>query len=190
MTTRNTTPARVDQLVIADPAPTTIVDRRQDPFQAFTFNNFSAITVPSGTTSTVVRLFCPGGQAPEDYTVAQALALVPAALPCDVTGIQVSFDGRIAANGAGVVAFDVRLRPYWRGTTERVSVADSPIANTAQGVVADIEPTGPCPRRRTPATRATSRPPSSSSRSRPSPSRRASRSLRRPRRTETPVRSP
>ncbi|WP_164743466.1 DUF5979 domain-containing protein [Microbacterium sulfonylureivorans] len=145
VTTRNTTPARVDQLVINDPAPGSATNRRQDPFEAFTFNNFSSITVPAGTTSSSVRLFCPSGQAPADYTVAQALALVPAALPCDVTGIQVTFDGRIAANGAGVVAFDVRLRPYWRGTTERVSVADSPISNTAQGIVADIEPIGACP---------------------------------------------
>lgn len=145
VTTRNTTPARVDQLQITDPAPGSVTDRRQDPFQAFTFNNFAAITVPAGTSSAVVRLFCPSPAAPVDYTVAQALALVPAALPCDVTGIQVTFDGRIAANGAGVVAFDVRLRPFWRGTTERVSVADSPISNTAQGVVADIEPIGACP---------------------------------------------
>lgn len=145
VTTRNTTPAMVDQLVINDPAPGSVTIRRQDPFQAFTFNTFSSITVPSGTTSSTVRLFCPGGQAPADYTVAEALALVPAALPCDVTGIQVSFDGRIASNAAGVVAFDVRLRPYWRGTTERVSVADSPLSNTAQGIVADIEPIGACP---------------------------------------------
>ncbi|MGN8551528.1 UNVERIFIED_CONTAM: DUF5979 domain-containing protein [Microbacterium sp. SLM126] len=145
VTTRNTTPARVDQLRITDPAPGSVTDRRQDPFQAFTFNNFSSITVPAGTTSSNVRLFCPSPAAPVDYTVAQALALVPAALPCDVTAIQVTFDGRIAANGVGVVVFDVRLRPYWRGTTERVSVADSPLSNTAQGVVADIEPIGSCP---------------------------------------------
>jgi hypothetical protein len=145
VTTRNTTPAKVDQLLIADPAPGSNTDRRTDPFEGFTFNNFSRIDEPAGTTSTVVRLFCPDGQAPVDYTRAQALALTPAALPCDVTGLQIAFDGRIAANAAGVVAFDVRLRPYWRGTTERVSVADSPLSNTAQGVVADIDPVGTCP---------------------------------------------
>ncbi|ANJ28317.1 hypothetical protein ATC03_18010 [Agromyces aureus] len=144
VTTRNTTPARVDQLQITDTAPGSVVDRRSDPFQAFTFNNFATITVPSGTLQTVVRLFCPDGSQSE-YTRAEALALTPAALTCDVSGVQVEFDGRIVANGAGVVAFDVRLRPVWRGTTDPVSVADTPTTNTAEGIVADIDAIGTCP---------------------------------------------
>ena len=144
VTTRNTTPARVDQLVITDTAPGSAVDRRSDPFQAFTLNNFAAITVPSGTTTTIVRLSCPDGTT-STYDRAAALALTSATMPCDVSGVQVEFDGRIAANAAGVVAFDLRLRPFWRGTTERVSVADSPIFNAAEGVVADIDSIGACP---------------------------------------------
>lgn len=145
VTTRNTTPARVDQLVITDTAPGSVADRRQDPFQALRLDRFSSISVPAGATSTVVRLFCPAPQAAVEYTRDQALALTSATLPCDATAIQVEFDGRIASNAAGVVTFDMRLRGFWRGTTDRVSVADTPLANTAQGVVADIDPIGACP---------------------------------------------
>lgn len=144
VTTRNTTPARVDMLQITDTAPGSVTDRRQDPFQAFTFNNFSRIVVPSGATGTLVTLSCFGGD-PVELTRDQALALTPATMPCEVSGVEVTFTGRIAANAAGVVEFDLRLRPYWRGTTERVSPADSPIANAAQGVVADVDPFVSCP---------------------------------------------
>ncbi|NYE19207.1 DUF5979 domain-containing protein [Microbacterium immunditiarum] len=144
VTTRNTTPARVDMLQITDTAPGSVTDRREDPFQAFTFNNFSRIDVPAGATDTVVTLFCVGGDAVE-FTRDEALALVPATIPCEVSGVQVTYTGRIDANAAGVVEFDVRLRPFWRGTMERVSPADSPIANAAQGVVADVDPFTTCP---------------------------------------------
>lgn len=146
VTTRNTTPARVDQLVITDPAPGSVTDRRLGPFDGFVLTNFHSITNPGGavTGSTVITLFCPDGST-VDYSRAEALALVPSTMPCDVTGVQVSFEGRISANAAGVVSFDVRLRPNWRGTAERVSIPDSPIFNTAEGVVADIDPIGDCP---------------------------------------------
>jgi hypothetical protein len=144
VTTRNTTPARVDQLVTTDPAPGSVTDRRDDPFQAFTFSSFVTITAPAGTQNTEVTLFCPDGSE-STYTRAEALALVAATLPCDVSGIQVAYDGRIAANAAGVVTFDMRLRPFWRGTSERVSVPDAPITNTAQGVIADVDDVTGCP---------------------------------------------
>ncbi len=144
VTTRNTTPARVDHLVVTDPAPGSTTDRRRDPFQAFLLNAFVAIDQPAGTQSTEVTLFCPDGSAPT-YTRSEALALRPATLPCDVTGFQVAFDGRIAANAAGVVTADLRLRPAWRGTGELVTPADSPIFNTAEGVVADIDDVTGCP---------------------------------------------
>ncbi|WP_194410134.1 DUF5979 domain-containing protein [Microbacterium cremeum] len=144
VTTRNTTPAKVDMLQITDTAPGSVTHRREDPFQAFTLNNFSRIVVPSGATATVVTLSCPDGSAVE-LSRDEALALTPATMPCDVSGVEVTFTGRIAANAAGVVEFDLRLRPYWRGTTERVSPADSPIANVAQGVVADVDPFLSCP---------------------------------------------
>lgn len=145
VTTRNTTPARVDQLVITDPAPGSATTRQQDVFQAFRLNNFSQITQPAGTSSTVVTLFCPDGSSTQ-YERTIALGLTAATMPCDVSGIQVAFDGRISANAAGVVAFDVRLRAFWREQpTERVSLGNTPIANTAEGVVADVDPIGSCP---------------------------------------------
>lgn len=145
VTTRNTTPARVDQLVIRDPAPGSVTTDRAGVFNAFSFVSFTAITVPSGATSTHVTLLCPDSTT-HQYSRAQALALTAATLPCDVSGVLVSFDGRIASNASGTIAFNVRLRAYWRGsTTDRVSVADSPIANLAEGVVADVDPAGTCP---------------------------------------------
>ncbi|MFF2487065.1 DUF5979 domain-containing protein [Microbacterium sp. NPDC058062] len=144
VTTRNTTPAKVDMLQITDTAPGSVTDRRQDPFQAFTFNNFVRIDVPAGATDTVVTLSCFGGD-PIELTRADALALGPNTMPCDVSGVQVTYTGRIASNAAGVVEFDLRLRPFWQGTTERVSVGDSPIANTAEGVIADVDPFFECP---------------------------------------------
>ncbi|MCL2455753.1 MAG: DUF11 domain-containing protein [Micrococcales bacterium] len=143
VTTRNTTPARVDQLIISDPAPgATGADL--GAFDAFTLYGIAAITVPAGTTSTVVTLFCPDGTS-QSYTRAQALALNSTTMPCDVTGVQVAFDGRIMADAVGVIVFDVQLRAYWRGTTDLVTVADSPVFNRAEGVVADVDPPGPCP---------------------------------------------
>lgn len=144
VTTRNTTPAKVDTLEITDTAPGSVTTRNQDPFQAFTFNNFARIDVPSGATSTTVTLSC-FGAGPVSLTRDQALALTPATMPCDVSGVQVTYTGRIASNAAGLVSFDMRLRAYWRGTTDRVSPADSPISNAAQGIVADVDPFVACP---------------------------------------------
>lgn len=144
VTTRNTTPARVDQLMIADPAPGSVVNPGRGPFDAFRLNNFVRIDVPVGTTTTLVTLACPDGST-VGYTRADALALTRDTMPCDVTGVTVEFDGRIASAAAGVLEYDVRLRAFWRDTLERVTPADSPILNTAQGVAADVDPAGACP---------------------------------------------
>ncbi|KAF2412983.1 hypothetical protein B1729_12100 [Microbacterium sp. B35-04] len=144
VTTRNTTPAKVDMLQITDLAPGTPTPPQTNPFEAFTLNSFARIDVPTGATATLVTLSCFDG-APVELTRDEALALTPATVPCEVSGVQVTYTGRIASNAAGVVAFDLRLRPYWRGTTERVSPANSPIANTAEGVVADVDPFTTCP---------------------------------------------
>ncbi|MFE1664736.1 DUF5979 domain-containing protein [Microbacterium sp. P02] len=144
VTTRNTTPAKVDAMQITDTTPGSATTRRDDPFQAFTLNGFPRIVVPSGATDTQVTLSCFDG-APVVLTRTAALALTGATLPCEVSGVQVTYTGRIAANAAGVVEFDLRLRAYWRGTTERVSPADSPLGNSAQGVIADVDPLAPCP---------------------------------------------
>ncbi len=144
LTTRNTTPARVDMLQITDTAPGSVTDRRRDPFQAFTLNDFNRIDVPGGATGVSVTLSCFGASA-VTLSRDQALALTQATMPCEVSGVQVTYTGRIAANAAGVVAFDLRLRAYWRGTTERVDPSDSPILNTAEGVVADVDTFVACP---------------------------------------------
>ncbi|QKJ17999.1 DUF5979 domain-containing protein [Microbacterium hominis] len=144
VTTRNTTPARVDTLAIIDPAPGSVTDRTDDPFQAFTFVQFARITLPSGATDATVEVFCPGGNV--EYTRDEALALNAASVPCDIEGFQVVFTGRIAAAAAGQVAVDLRLRAFWRGTDdERVSIADNPLSNTALGVVADVDEPDSCP---------------------------------------------
>ncbi len=140
VTTRNTTPARVDVLEITDPSP----DATSNPFDAFTFNNFWRIDLPTGATDAVVTLSCFDGGS-FDYDRGAALALTQAEIPCEVSGVAVVFTGRIAANSAGVLEFDVRLRAFWRGTSDRVSPEDSPIANTAQGIVADVDPVATCP---------------------------------------------
>ncbi|WP_375386510.1 DUF5979 domain-containing protein [uncultured Microbacterium sp.] len=144
VTTRNTTPARVDQLQITDPGPGSVLGRQTDAFGAFSFVSFSSISVPTGTSTTTVRLFCPDGTF-ADYSRNAALALTAQTVPCDITGYQVTFAGRIGAGAAGSVATTVRLRDYFRGSGDRVSPAESPISNTAQGIVADVDPIGPCP---------------------------------------------
>lgn len=145
VTTRNTTPAKVDRLQITDPAPGSVISRQDDPFQAFTLDDIVQISQPAGTTSTVVTLSCPDGTS-RQYSRTAALNLTAATMPCDVTGLTVAFDGRISSGAAGVIVFDVRLRPWWRyQPTERVSLGTSPIGNTAEGVVADVDPPGACP---------------------------------------------
>ncbi len=145
ITTRNTTPARVDELVITDPSPSTAGDPAFDPFEYFSLAWFSSITVPAGATSTVVTLTCPNGST-IDYTREAALALRDATMPCDVAGVRVAFDGRIAANAAGTVELTLRLRAFTRSDAAvRVTPAFSPVPNTAQGVIADVDPPGACP---------------------------------------------
>ncbi|SKB07285.1 DUF5979 domain-containing protein [Aeromicrobium choanae] len=146
VTTTNTTPARVDQLRIVDPAPGSTTE--QDPFDYVDVVRIAGITVPTGATTTQVVLTCADGTTrpsapPGFYTRAEALALT--AMPCPVTGIEVLFDGRIASAASGVLALDVRLRATHRGTGAPITPADSPVLNTAQGVVADVDAIQDCP---------------------------------------------
>ncbi|WP_141015093.1 DUF5979 domain-containing protein [Nocardioides sambongensis] len=140
ITTTNTTPAMVDQMQITDPAPgsTTV----QDPFEYFTLVRIAAINVPNGTETTTVQLTC--GGTTTSYTRAEALALAPADLAC-VTGVQVLFDGRIASAASGVLALDMRLRPETRTGGDPITTDDAPIANVAQGIVADVDAIADCP---------------------------------------------
>ena len=109
------------------------------------FNSFARIDVPGGATGVSVTLSCFGAPA-VILTRDQALALTPATMPCEVSGVQVTYTGRIAVERRRASSsFDLRLRAYWRGTTERVDPSDSPILNTAEGVVADVDPFVACP---------------------------------------------
>lgn len=133
VTTRNTTPAKVDRLQIIDPAPGSTAD----PFNAFSFNRFVAITAPTGTQTSLVTLTYVGG-ATQSFSIAQALALTPADLAGEVSGVQVASDGRIAAAAAGVLEFEVRLRATHRDGSGPVTIANSPVPNEARGTISDL----------------------------------------------------
>lgn len=142
VTTRNTTPARVDQLSIADPAPGSA---QTDAFDAAYLERISAITVPAGATSTLVTLTCIDGTVRTgDRDWALGFTNINQQL-CDAAGVVVAFAGRIDANAAGQIQLSVRLRPEWRSTGEPVTPADSPLFNEAQGVISDVEPPRACP---------------------------------------------
>lgn len=153
VTTTNTTPARVDQLQITDPAPGSTTPPEGNAFNWTTLVLIDTITVPPGTDTTQVFLSCPDGTS-EEFTRDEALALTPATMPCedvdadgvgDVVGVQVLFDGRIAAGGQGVLSLDMRLRADRLDTGAPITEDDSPIGNTAEGIVADVAPIGDCP---------------------------------------------
>lgn len=140
VTTTNTTPALVDQMQITDPAPGSTTT--QDPFEYFTLVQIAGITVPEGAETTTVSLTCDGTETA--YTRDAALALTPADLAC-VTAVRVLFDGRIASDADGVMALDMQLRPATRTDAVPITVDDSPIANVAEGIVADVDAIQECP---------------------------------------------
>ncbi|KRA25126.1 hypothetical protein ASD65_12340 [Microbacterium sp. Root61] len=145
ITTRNTTPAKVDNLWITDPAPganVTVFDTQE-------FNRFLRIDNPAGAdpTKTFVDVYFEDGTV-VTYDRQSALELRPIGLPSghgDMIGFQVRYEGRINAGAAGVVELQLRLMARNRVTGELVTVADSPVTNTAQGIVADVDPPGTCP---------------------------------------------
>lgn len=135
LTGTNTTPAKIDTLVIAD-------DTAGDTFEWFNLSEFGEITPAAdvGADDVTVTLT---GLTPEDYTRDEALALTEAEL-VDVTQVTVTYTGRININdppGAGraTVTFGARLREFARsdGTT-RPTAADSPVANQATVSGADL----------------------------------------------------
>ena len=145
VTTRNTTPARVDRMWITDPAP----GSNATVFDTQSFNRFIRIDNPVGAdpTQTFVDLYFADGSS-VTFSRAEALALTAATLPSGrgaVIGYQARFEGRITSGAAGVIEAEVRLSPVHRVTGQPVTVADSPVTNTAQGVVSDVDPPGTCP---------------------------------------------
>lgn len=130
VTATNATAARVDRLVITDPS-----DPTRDPFGAFDLKRIVAVSVPTGATSTTVRL-THADTSVTTHTVAQALVLSESAL-ADVVGIEVEHLGRIAAGATATVQFDARLRATHR-TTGDVPVAGTTIDNRAEAAVSDL----------------------------------------------------
>lgn len=110
----NTTPAKVDRLVITDPSGGT------DPFDAYNVVEFTAITTPASIGAADLQIVLNGGTTcttAAPCTRAQALALTEAQLT-DVTGLTLTYTGRINAGATATATFDARLRPTTRSTGE------------------------------------------------------------------------
>ncbi len=114
ITGTNTTPAKVDELLITDPAAGT------DPFDAFNLSGFVAITVPGDIGASKLVITLQRGGTSTTYTRDQALALSEADL-VDVTGFSVDYTGRINDGtnrpaATATIVFDTRLRTGSRST--------------------------------------------------------------------------
>src|SRR5690606_8372278 len=103
------------------------------PFDAFTLTAVD-ITPPSGTVTTTVVLTRWDGTttSTDTYDEAGAEGLSAADL-ADVTGIDVSFDGRVDSEATGTLDLTLLLREFDRyDTSTRITVADySPVPNSA-----------------------------------------------------------
>lgn len=131
ITGTNTTPAKVDELLIADPTAGT------NPFDAFNLAGFDSITPPGdiGASNLVVTLS--RGSTNTTYTRDQALALTEADL-ADVTGFSFDYTGRINAGDVGpstaTIVFDTRLRTESRSTSQPPQPGTSVVNNTTTTV--------------------------------------------------------
>ena len=134
ITGTNTTPAKVDELSIADPTTGT------DPFDAFNLVGFVSITAPGEIGATAVTVTLDRGGATTDYTLSAALALTEADL-VDATGFAVDYTGRITASGAGnstaTVVFDTRLRTALRSTGQAPQPGTT-VTDTTTTTVSDL----------------------------------------------------
>jgi large repetitive protein len=118
----NTSPSKVDQLVITDPdtsnqGPTSCTT---SAFDTFNLTGFSSITDPATIGASNVVVTISRGTVTTDYTRAQALALTEADL-VDATGMTIAYTGRINAGTTGApttasATFTVRLRTDNRTT--------------------------------------------------------------------------
>ncbi|WP_275001556.1 DUF5979 domain-containing protein [Promicromonospora iranensis] len=131
--------ARVDQLRLVEPglegSGEVQVEDGTTPFDAFTLRAIT-VTPPEGTETTTVTLTSDDGSTAE-LTEAEAEALTPGDL-ADVVGVEVAFDGRVAADATGSMDLTLQLRELDRYTGEPVTVADhSPVPDTAAAQVTD-----------------------------------------------------
>ncbi len=111
MSGKNTTPAKVDTLTITDPVNGT------DPFEEFNLVGFTAITTPASIGADSLQIILDGSAGvctpASPCSRADALALSEAELP-GVTGMTLTYTGRIDAGATATATFDVRLRPMLR----------------------------------------------------------------------------
>jgi large repetitive protein len=146
ITATNSSVARVDTLRITEPSsanPDGVLDPVTDPgtspFDAFTLTAVD-ITPPSGTETTTVVLTRWDGAATstDTYDEAGAEGLSAADL-ADVTGIDVSFDGRVDSEATGTLDLTLLLREFDRyDTSARITVTDySPVPNSAGAELVD-----------------------------------------------------
>lgn len=136
ITGTNTTPAKVDELVIADPTAGTT------PFDAFNLVRFVSITPPAdiGATEVTVHL-TPGPGGKTDYTRDEALALTEADL-VDVTGFSFDYTGRINAGShdpipTATIVFDTRLRTESRSAGQPPQPGTT-VTNATTTTVSDL----------------------------------------------------
>ena len=136
ITATNETAAKVDQLVVEDPAADSPVTPQVHggTFDVFNLYGIRSISVPVGATNTTVTLTTTSGPL-GPLSVAAALALLPADLQ-DVIGVSVDHTGRIDAGAATEIVLDVQLRAINRGSGVEV-VAGDPALNTVKATVVD-----------------------------------------------------
>ncbi|MFV0318878.1 MAG: DUF5979 domain-containing protein [Microbacterium sp.] len=135
ITTRNTTPAKVDQLVITDPAGTTGVT----PFDVFNLYRIYSITEPDGADPALTEVTLSYESTPDQtFSKTAALALTRSQL-LDVVGVSIAFHGRIDPADPAVVQLDLQLRPTVRSTGAQVELPHAPVRNEATGEISDLD---------------------------------------------------
>ena len=141
VTASNTTPSKIDRLVIADPDTSNQGGSSclTSPFDTFNLTGFDAITPPGdiGASGVTVHL-TPGPGGKTDYTRDEALALTESQL-VGVTGMTVTYAGRLNYGDpapTATVTYHVRLRTANRTT----SAAPEPgsVCNQAHVQAADM----------------------------------------------------
>lgn len=141
ITGTNESAAKVDQLRLVEPGAqgsgeVQVADGTK-PFDAFTLTAID-ITPPDGTATTTVTLSYDDGTSAE-FSEDEAEALAPADL-ADVVGVEVSYDGRIAAGASGSMELTLQLRENDRYTGDPVTVDGyDPVPD---GAVATIDDPG------------------------------------------------
>ncbi|AQP47716.1 hypothetical protein BW730_09665 [Tessaracoccus aquimaris] len=126
----NTTPARVDELIVTDP-----VDDANSPFASVNIARI-VISEPAGErVQGTITLRYAGGTT-DTFTPAQAEALSEFDLR-NVVGLTARWSGRIDQNAVATIRLDTRLRETVRGTTDRV-LTGSIFRNVGMATVSDL----------------------------------------------------